>query len=415
MSLTTSRSGWFQRLVVVAVCTAGVMAQRAPAPALSPRGLAELSSFLKTSVARGDVPGAVVLVVGPAGVLYREAFGKQDVTGGVPMKTDSIFRIASMTKPLTSLAAMMLVEEGTLRLNDEVGTYLPKWKAPQVLASVDATTGTHTLRRATRAITIQHLLTHTSGIGYAWSHPGLAAIQKVSGTADLDLPLVNEPGERWMYGASTRVLGQVIEAITGKGIDAVLAERLTGPLGMTDTSYNVPATKLSRLVTVHQRTGAKLVEQPNPAEFPTTVRGDGGLVSTASDYGRFLRMLLNGGMHEGRRVAPAAAIRAMTTNHLGALRVERQVAADVSRSKPYPLGAGTDTWGLGFQLAATPTDRTARGEGSYSWAGINNTHFWVDPTRRIGVVVLMQVLPFYDEAALAVLAGTERIVNTSVK
>jgi methyl acetate hydrolase len=217
-----------------------------------------------------------------------------------------------------------------------------------------------------------------------------------------------------MYGASTRVLGEVIAAITGKPIDVVLRERLTVPLGMVDTSFDVPAAKLSRVVTVHQRTGARLAEQVNAAAFVPSVRGDGGLVSTAGDYGRFLTMLLNDGLYGGRRVAPASAIRAMTTNHLGSRTVERQVAADVTRSLPYPLGAGRDTWGLGFQLAAAPSTPTARSTGSYSWAGINNTHFWVDPARRVGVVVLMQVLPFYDEKAMALLSGTEQVVNTHV-
>lgn len=402
--------------LVLAMTIVGVAASTAQTArtTLPPEGAAALTAFLRVSVDRGDVPGAVVLVVSPEGVLYHEAFGRQDAARGVAMRTDTIFRIASMTKPLTSLVALMLIEEGRLGLDDEVGRYLPAWKAPAVITSVDAA-GRATTRPATTPITIRHLLTHTSGIGYAWSHPSLAAIQQAAGTADLDLPLVNEPGERWMYGASTRVLGHVIETIAGTPIDAVLAERLTGPLGMVDTGFAVTAAQQARLVTIHQRLDGRLTEQPNGAVFPPSVRGDGGLVSTAADYGRFLRMLLNAGMHDGRRIAPASAIGAMTTNHLGARTVERQVAADRMRSKPYPLGAGADTWGLGFQLAARSPDPLARSEGSYSWAGINNTHFWVDPVRRVAVVVLAQVLPFYDDGAMAVLSGTERIVNSHLR
>jgi CubicO group peptidase (beta-lactamase class C family) len=406
-----------RRLILgVALATVvGWSLQAAPPPAVSPQGSSALSAFLEATVDRGDVPGAVVLVTGRDGILYHEAFGMQDTAKRVPMAKDTIFRIASMTKPVTSLAVMMLVEEGKLGLKDDVSKYLPAWQAPKVIASVDAAKGTFTSRPAARAITIEHLLTHTSGIGYAWSDPGLNAIQRNAGTPDLELPLVADPGARFTYGASTRVLGQVVEKISGQTIDAFLQARILGPLGMTDTSFDVPAGKLGRLVTIHQRTDGKLVEQANPTPFVPTVRGDGGLNSTASDYSRFVRLLLNEGVLDGKRLVSAKTIREMTTNHLGGLKVERQPAADGNRSKPYPLGAGQDTWGLGFQLAARPETQTARGEGSYSWAGINNTHFWVDPTRQIGVVVLMQVLPFYDDRAIALLTGVEKLVNTHVK
>ncbi len=364
------------------------------------------------------MPGAVVLVVNRQGVLFHESVGKLDVARGVAMPKDAIFRIASMTKPITSLVAMQLIEEGKLRLDDPVAMYVPAWSDAKVISTFDEASARYQTKVTARPITIQHLLTHTSGIGYAWSNPRLAAIQKASGLADLELPLVHEPGARFTYGASTRVLGQVVERITGQSIDAALQARVLGPLGMTDTSFDVPAAKQARLVTVHQRTPpeqGRLIEQPNPAAFVPTVRGDGGLVSTASDYGHFLRTLLNGGTLDGRRLVSERTVGQMTTNHLGALKVERQPAADAARSKPYPLGAGADTWGLGFQLAAKPTSPTSRGEGSYSWAGINNTHFWVDPTRQIGVVVLMQVLPFYDDHAIALLTEVERLVNTQVR
>jgi methyl acetate hydrolase len=392
-----------------------VLSAAASRSALDASASAALSAGLASAFSRSDLPGAVVLVVNRDGLLFHEAVGKLDVARGLAMPKDALFRIASMTKPVTSLVVMQLVDEGKLRLADPVSKYLPAWSTPKVVTAVDGASGKHETRTAARAITIQHLLTHTSGLGYAWSNPQLAMIQKTSGLADLDLPLVHEPGDRFTYGASTRVLGHVVERITGQSIDAALETRVFGPLQMRDTSFAVPADKHSRLVTVHQRTSGRFVEQPNPAAHPATVRGDGGLVSTASDYGRFVRMFLNEGVLEGRRVASAGAIREMTRNHLGVLKVERQPAADTARSKPYPLGAGADTWGLGFQLAAKPASRTARSEGSYSWAGINNTHFWVDPGRQIGVIVLMQVLPFYDESAIALLTEIETLVNTHVK
>jgi methyl acetate hydrolase len=387
----------------------------AAAATLSRDGASAIAAGLRAALARGDVPGAVVLVVSRDGVLVHEAAGKLDVARGVAMPKDAIFRIASMTKPITSLAALQLVEEGKLRLDDPVSKYLPDWAAPKVISTFDEASGRYATTAAERPITIQHLLTHTSGIGYAWSNPRLAVIQKTAGIADLELPLVHQPGARFTYGASTRVLGQVVERLTGLSIDAALEARVLGPLGMTETSFALPPAKHARLVTIQQRTGGRFVEQPNPSVLPPTVRGDGGLLSTAADYGRFLRMLLNEGTFEGRRIAAPQTIRAMTSNHLGGLKVERQPAADAARSKPYPLGAGADTWGLGFQLAAKPAAPSARGEGSYSWAGINNTHFWVDPSRRVGVVVLMQVLPFYDDAAIGFLTEIESLVNAHVR
>jgi CubicO group peptidase (beta-lactamase class C family) len=387
---------------------------RAAPPTIPPQGAAALSTFLRESVARGDVPGVVALVTGRDGVIYHEAFGRLDVARDVAMPRDAIFRIASMTKPVTSLAVMMLVEEGKLKLDDEASKYIPALKSPQVITRVDEATGVHETRPAARPITIRHLLAHTSGIGYVFSNPALAAIQRRTRLGDLDLPLVHEPGERWTYGASTRVLGNIVEQVTSQPIDAFLHSRIHEPLGMRDTSYDVPAAKQARLVTVHQKTDGRFVEQPNPARFPASVRGDGGLVSTAGDYALFLRMLLGGGALDGRRLVSERTVREMTTNTLGRLRVEQQPTADPARSKVFPLGAGRDTWGLGFQLAARPQTRDARSEGSYSWAGIYNTHFWVDPGRQIGVIVLMQVLPFYDDGAIAVLTGFERLVNSHV-
>jgi CubicO group peptidase (beta-lactamase class C family) len=182
-------------------------------PPFDAKGRDALSSFLAEAVSRGEVPGVVVLVVAPDLVLYHEAFGRMNVAQGVDMRKDGIFRIASMTKPVTSVAVMMLVDEGKLGLNDEVSRYLPAFKGPQVVSRLDPAAGTYETRPATRSITIRQLLTHTSGIGYSWSDPGLAMIEKLTArTSEVDLPLVHEPGEEWTYGASTKVLGDVVES-----------------------------------------------------------------------------------------------------------------------------------------------------------------------------------------------------------
>ena len=401
--------------VVVAFLFAIIDIGAAAPPALNTEGGAALGTFLTAAIDRGDVPGAVVLVTGPDRVLYHEAFGKMSTAKALEMKKDTIFNIASMTKAVTSVGVMMLVEEGKLGLDDEVSKYLPQFKAPQVLSKVDVAAGTYETRPATRPITIRQLLTHTSGIGYSWSDPGLALVQKKTGAADLDLPLVNEPGAQWTYGASTRVLGMVIEKISGLTIDKYLEARILGPLGMKDTTYAVPSSKTARVVSRNQRTDGKIVEIPNPDPIPPTIRGDGGLYSTAADYGRFVQMILNHGQLGGVRILKEQTVREMSRNQTGNVKVRLQPTAEPLRSKPYPLGAGEDVWGLGFQIAA-PAKPAAnmRRPGSMNWAGINNTFYWIDPEKQIGVVVLMQILPFYDDAAIKILQGVEERVYQHV-
>jgi len=401
--------------VVVAFLFAIIDIGAAAPPALNTEGGAALGTFLEAAIDRGDVPGAVVLITGPDRVLYHEAFGKMSTATALEMKKDTIFNIASMTKAVTSVGVMMLVEEGKLGLDDEVSKYLPQFKAPQVLSKVDVAAGTYETRPATRPITIRQLLTHTSGIGYSWSDPGLALVQKKTGAADLDLPLVNEPGAQWTYGASTRVLGMVIEKISGLTIDKYLEARILGPLGMKDTTYAVPSSKSARVVSRNQRTDGKIVEIPNPDPIPPTIRGDGGLYSTAADYGRFVQMILNHGQLGGVRILKEQTVREMSRNQTGNVKVRLQPTAEPLRSKPYPLGAGEDVWGLGFQIAA-PAKPAAnmRRPGSMNWAGINNTFYWIDPEKQIGVVVLMQILPFYDDAAIKILQGVEERVYQHV-
>jgi CubicO group peptidase (beta-lactamase class C family) len=394
-------------LVVVAI---GVRA--APPPALDAEGQSALSTFLSTAIARGDVPGVVVMVVDAEGVLYHEAFGKMNVASGVDMRKDAIFRIASMTKPVTSLATMMLVEEGKLALADEASKYIPSLESPQVFTAFDPKAGTYETRAARRAITIRHLLTNTSGIGYSWSDPALAIAQKATGaTNDANLPLVHDPGERWTYGASTRVLGDIVEKVSGLRIDAFIEARIARPLGMRETGFTVAPANYARVVTQHQKRDGQIIETPNPDTISAPVRGDGGLFSTAADYSRFVRLFLNRGRLEGTRLLREETVREMSRSHTGNVRVRLQPSNDLLRAKPYPLGAGEDVWGLGFQLAAPAApDPVMRAPGSMSWAGIYNTFFWIDPARAVGVIVLMQMLPFYDEAALGILQGVERRV-----
>ncbi len=378
---------------------------------LSAEGSDSLSEFLAGAVERGDIPGVVALVLDRNGELYEGAFGKLDAAHRVDMPGNAIFRIASMTKPITSVAAMMLMEAGKLGLADPVSNYLPRFDKPLAISRFNAADGTYDTRPARRAITIRHLMSHTSGIGYGFASPTLFQLMQGTQKTEEDLPLLHDPGARWTYGASTRVLGKVVEALSGQTIDVFLRERVFEPLEMRDTSYAVPAEKLGRVVTVHRRADGVLVEEPNTAEQQSVVRGDGGLYSTAQDYGIFLRMLLNAGSLGKSRLLDEKSVRMMGRNQIGRLVVEEQPVGDPARTRPFPLGAGRDKFGLGFQIASRDEAVAGvRSPGSLSWGGINNTHFWVDPKRGIAAVIMMQVLPFYDDACIRVLRGFEQLV-----
>jgi CubicO group peptidase (beta-lactamase class C family) len=360
----------------------------------------------------------VAVVVNRTGTLYSGAFGKQNTAKGVALSTDSIFRIASMTKAVTSVATMMMVDQGKLKLDDDVSTYLPAFKSMQVLTSYDEKAGTYETKPNTKPITIRQLLTHTSGIGYSWSDPGLALVQrKTNKGGETDLPLVHAPGEKWTYGASTKVLGDVVEKLSGERIDAFTDRHIAKPLGMNDTFYEAPKSVYARVVTTNNKDAAgKITETQNPETLPVQLRADGGLFSTAPDYGKFLQMLLNGGQLGNARILKASTAADMLKPNTSGVRVRLQPVAAAGLSKPYPLGAGEDIWGLGFQLAAPKkADPSMRRPGSGNWAGIFNTFFWIDPKEELGVIVMMQMLPFYDADAIATLQGVERRVYSNLK
>lgn len=372
----------------------------------------EIDAYLAGVVHDTKIPGVVGLAVEADGIVYLGAFGRQDVGNDVPMATDTIFRIASMTKPVTSVAVMMLVQEGDLGLDDAVSQYLPAFEDQQVIETFNAADKTYTTRPAATPMTIRQLLTHTSGLGYAFSNATLAElVGPTPGASVTGLPLLHDPGTRWTYGESTRVLGTLVEEVSGQPLDEFLLERIFVPLGMSDTFYSVPAPKTSRVVTVHRTTPEGLVETPNPPDISSPVYGDGGLHSTAADYAKFIQLFLNDGRApNGTRLLSEATVRLMGQNHLGNVRVEQQPAALPALSEPFPLGAGRDTFGLGFQITGAHDDALSRSPGSMSWAGIFNTEFWIDPERGVGGVLLMQYLPFYDAAAIETLQGFERRV-----
>jgi methyl acetate hydrolase len=379
---------------------------------LAEAGTVALSRQLDAAVARGDTPGVVALVVDPDGVLYEGSAGKLDDARNLPMAPDAIFRIASMTKPITSVATMMLLEEGKLRLDDPVSRYLTGFEDLRVITAFNATDGSFETRPAKRPMTIRHLLTHTSGIGYAFSSPIVARLQKDTDKREWELPLLHDPGEKWTYGASTAVLGMIVEKVTSVSLEAYFQERIFRPLGMADTSYTVDSDKQPRVPTTHRRTNGVLQERPRSTIVSTPpFEGDGGLFSTARDYGLFMRMLLNGGRLGSARLLTEKSVRLMGENQIGAIFVEQQPAANPLLTQPFPLGAGRDRFGFGFQIASKDDDNAKyRSSGSLSWAGLYNTEFWIDPRRQVAGVMLMQLLPFYDDGAIRTLRDFERLV-----
>ena len=401
------------RRSALALILAALVAAPLAAGRIDSRGATALAALLDEAVRDGDPPAIVAMVVDRDRVLFEHAAGRMRAGGtseAAPARLDALFRIHSMTKPITSVAALMLMDEGRLRADDPVSTYLPDYASRQVLTGLSADGSVRT-RPALGPITIRHLLTHTSGIGYGFSDPVLLPLTMRTGKPEIELPLLHDPGARWTYGASTRVLGDVIERVTGGSLDAFFASRIFEPLGMRDTFFRVPDDKRARVIARYQRARGRLSEEPLAQVEEQPVRGDGGLYSTARDYATFMQMLLNDGRAGGRRLLSARSMQLLRTNGIGSLTVGLQPAADAGRTRPFPIGAGRDTFSFGFQLAApSTTGRPSRSAGSMSWGGLRNTHFWIDPPAGIGAVLMTQVLPFYDDEVMTVLTTFEETI-----
>lgn len=378
----------------------------------SPNGAA-IDAALRGAVERKDVPGVVALVTDRRRVLYQGAFGVADVSSGRALTADALFRIASMTKPVTSLALMQLIEQGRLGLDDPADKYLPELANLKVFESFDPATGAYRLRPAARPATVRHFLTHTSGLAYPFTSTIWRDFKPRPGESyPFGGPLLVDPGERWHYSTSTDVVGKLVEKVSGQKLEDYFRQHIFAPLQMSDTSYNVPQEKAPRLVAAQQRAGERMdgaivLQSPQPGLTIAEPIGGGGLASTANDYGRFVRALLNGGELDGARVAKAETVALMGQNAMGALRVPALKSA-LARSADFTFIAdGRDQWGLGFLITADQVPGK-RSPGSLSWGGINNTYFWIDPSRGIAGVILMQYLPFADAKALAVYDAFER-------
>lgn len=392
--------------VVAAALASSVSAQNSP-------WSAALDAGLRGAVERKDVPGVVALVTDRERVRYQSAFGVADIATGRPLTADALFRVASMTKPITSLALMQLVEQGRIGLDDPAEKYLPELAGLKVFESFDAATGAYQLRPASRPATVRHFLTHTSGLAYPFTSATWRDFKPRPGeTYPFGGPLLFDPGERWHYSTSTDVVGRLVEVVSGQKLEDYFRQHIFAPLEMDDTSYTVPEAKGPRMVAQQQRAGERMdgtieLQKPQPGLAIAAPIGGGGLASTASDYGRFVRMLLNGGSLDGARVLKAETVALMGQNHIGAVTVPALKSA-LPRSADFTFIAdGRDKWGLGFLITVDQVPGK-RSPGSLSWGGINNTFFWIDPARGVAGVIMMQYLPFADAKALAVYDTFER-------
>ncbi|HEU0158525.1 MAG TPA: serine hydrolase domain-containing protein [Hyphomicrobiaceae bacterium] len=357
--------------------------------------LQRLTEVLQSEIGKGTMPGAVLMIQRNGKVAYFEALGVQDPERKTPMRQDTIFRIYSMSKPITTTAAMMLVEQGRLALADPVQKYLPEFKDVQV--GEEKPDKTLELVAPRRPMTVQDLMRHTAGLTYGFFGEG--AVKKAYREANLDagdpttaefvarlakLPLVYQPGTTWDYSHATDVLGRVVEVVAGKPLSAALREMLFLPLGMTDTSFYLEdPSKYPRLAepfAADRSIGAGAVLN-DPREVKKYESGGGGLLSTTADYARFLSMLANGGELDGKRYLSPKTVAYMTSDHMG----------DVIKRGPYDLVGPGYKFGLGFAVRTEPgVSPLAGSPGDFTWGGAAGTYFWVDPKEKMFAIFMMQ-------------------------
>ncbi|WP_158859576.1 serine hydrolase domain-containing protein [Lunatibacter salilacus] len=368
---------------------------------MSPARLEKIDAMLGASVSEGDIPGVVALIAKDGKIVFHKAYGIADAAKGESMKKDHIFRIASQSKAITSTAVMMLWEEGKFRLDDPISKYIPEFNNLQVLQNFRYVDTTYTSRPANKEITIRHLLTHTSGLGYGVidGDERMKMIYGKAGTTDLftteevsikdvvmklaKLPLHHDPGEKYTYSVGLDVLGYLIEVVSGMPFDRFLKERLFDPLGMDDTWFYLPESKANRLVAIHHRVDGAWKNYPDTfyeVDYPIKgakrfFSGGAGLSSTAMDYATFLQMYLNGGELNGVRILSRTTIAAIMADQTGPL-----------------YGGENQHYGLAFGVL------TERGqgkggdgsEGTFVWGGYFNTQYFADPKENIVGIIMKQ-------------------------
>jgi CubicO group peptidase (beta-lactamase class C family) len=368
---------------------------------LSAEKLARVGSAVQALVADQKVAGAITMVARQGKIVYFEATGKRDIDADLPMERDTILRFYSMSKPVTSCAIMMLVEDGKIGLDDPVSKHLPEFKDTKVYVRVNGD-GFET-ESAKREPTVRDLLRHTAGLTYGLfgntpidaKYNSVGVLTPTSTLTDMTkklgaLPLLYQPGTKWNYSVATDVLGRIVEVASSKSLDEFFAERIFRPLDMRDTGFFVPADKLARFAATHGISDAKLTVTDSPATSafrnrPTLLSGGGGLVSTARDYMRFCQMVAAGGELNGKRLLRAETVQEMTKNQLP------DEAFPIAFGPIQRPGVG---FGLGFSVQVNRDPLSANRVGEFGWGGAASTHFWISPKDELVVIALQQFMPF---------------------
>lgn len=389
------------------------------------RSAALIDSVLATAVSEGKIAGLAAAAADQHGVIYESAFGRRDLSHPQRMTTDAIFRIASMTKAITAVAAMQLTEQGKLSLDQPAKEILPFLADTKVLLGFDA--NDMPIMRAPRTqITLRNLLTHTAGYVYDIWNEEMNRYYRITelppmrtGKLEaLTVPLNFDPGERWEYGVNIDIAGRMVEVVSGLDLETYMRRHIFDPLGMPDTSFIQRPEWDSRLTTVHARQpDGSLVPTPPATATNTKLEffpGGGGLLSTVSDYLRFLRALMNQGELNGNRILKPETVALMGQNHMGDLEVQPLPSHAPELSNPVELFPGmSKKWGLSFLINTEPGP-AGRSAGSLAWAGLYNTYYWLDPVKKVAGVLMTQNLPFADPTVLRALDAFEAAVYKSI-
>lgn len=377
-----------------------------------------IDELLEAAVADGVAPGIVAVAADARGVVYEGAAGRRSLDDDAPMTLDTIVRIASMTKAVTSVAALQLIERGVLALDEAVADVRPEFGELQVLEGFDG--DAPRLRPPATQATVRHLLTHTAGLTYWIWNADTTRYEEVTGTPNVGsgledaftLPLAFDPGTGWQYGMNHDWLGRVVETVSSQPLDEYLAEHVFGPLGMTETGFAPSDEQRSRMAPVHARgeDGTVVVTEFDWAQTPDFWAGGHALYGTAGDYLRLQRALLGGGALEGTRILRPETVDAMFRNHIGDLHsgVSATVHPDLSNDAEFFPGM-RKKWGLGLELVTADVPG-ARRAGSGHWGGLFNTYFWIDRAGGLTGAVHTQLLPFADPQVLDVFAAFERAI-----
>ena len=384
-------------------------------PGLSP-ALGQVDQVLRQAVNAGTVPGIVAIGATDKGIVYEGAFGPS-------ITADSVFWIASMTKAVTATACMQLVEQGKLQLDQEMGKLLPQLESPKVLEGFDSN-GAPKLRPAKTAITLRHLLTHTAGFTYSiWSEP-MTQFEKVTGTpfigacenASFTAPLEFDPGDRWQYGINIDWVGKAVEAVSDQSLEVYFREHIFAPLSMSDTGFLISTAQRARVAPMFSR-GQDGALTPTAFEMPQRPEffmGGGALFSTPRNYMAFLQMLLHGGTFAGAQVLKPETVALMQQNHIGDLNVVTLKTAHPETSNDANLFPGmVQKWGLSWAINTEPGP-AGRSAGSVAWAGLFNTYFWLDPSKRVTGTIMTQLLPFADPEVLKLFGKFESGLYSAV-